>query len=72
MEACRSMLVERGISRPVTAPLELEADGRDPRNWINEQTENNKMQRTSRGQNGGSPLILVFDGRNVTSRRCHL
>ncbi len=24
---------------------------------------NNKMQRTSHGQNGGSPLILVFDGR---------
>ena len=25
--------------------------------------QNNKMQRTSHGQNGGSPLILVFDGR---------
>jgi hypothetical protein len=27
------------------------------------QQSNNKMQRTSHGQNGGSPLILVFDGR---------
>ncbi len=26
--------------------------------------QNNKMQRTSHGQNGGSPLILVFDGPN--------
>ncbi len=24
--------------------------------------QNNKMQRTSHGQNGGSPLILVFGG----------
>jgi len=24
---------------------------------------NNKMQRTSHGQNGGSPLILVLDRR---------
>jgi len=26
---------------------------------------NKKMQQTSRGQNGGSLLILVFDGRDA-------
>ena len=28
-----------------------------------EQPQNNKMQRTKHGQNGASPLILVFAGR---------
>jgi hypothetical protein len=29
----------------------------------NTKQANNKMQRTSHGSNGGSPLILVFGGR---------
>jgi hypothetical protein len=40
---------------PVAAARALEIDGRDPRNWINEQTENNKMQRTRSGHLGGGP-----------------
>jgi hypothetical protein len=30
----------------------------------NRKPQNNKMQRTKLGQNGASPLILVFYGRN--------
>ena len=55
MEGCDSMLVERAISRPVATPRALETNGRDPRNWINEQTENNKMQRTRPEHLGGGP-----------------
>jgi hypothetical protein len=33
---------------------------------------NNKMQQTSHGQNGGSLLILVFDGRNGGLRQRRL
>ena len=55
MEGCGSMLVERAISRPVATPRALEANGRDPRKWINEQTENNKMQLTRSGHPDGGP-----------------
>jgi hypothetical protein len=50
----------------VAASLELETDGRDPRNWINEQTENNKMQLTRSGHPRWRPsqLILVFSVPN--------
>jgi hypothetical protein len=34
-------------------------------------TANNKMQRTSHGSNGGSPLILAFGGR-LSNCQCNL
>jgi hypothetical protein len=58
------MLVEVAGGRPVVAPIEVELHGRDPRNWIDDQTENNKMQLSSHGENGGSQLILVFSVPN--------
>ena len=49
------MLMEAARGRPVAAPLEVELHGRDPRDWIDEQTENNKMQLTRSGHLDGGP-----------------
>jgi hypothetical protein len=35
----------------------------------NRKPQNNKMQRTKRGQNGASPLILVLSGREKGAGR---
>jgi hypothetical protein len=44
---------------------------KDVSSSTNEGPDNNKMQRTSHGQNGGSPLILVFGGPGEGVRRAH-